>query len=106
MDTIPSEPDPSMQDELLRHGQQVGHLVVFNTWGLINSFGVFQTYYITALNRPPSDISWIGSIQIFLLFFVGTFSGRATDYGLFKTTFVLGSILQLVGVFMTSLSTR
>ncbi|KAL9019893.1 MAG: hypothetical protein Q9185_002835 [Variospora sp. 1 TL-2023] len=83
-----------------------GHLVVFNTWGLINSFGVFQTYYITALNHPPSDISWIGSIQIFLLFFVGTFSGRATDYGLFRTTFILGSILQLVGVFMTSLSTR
>ncbi|KAI4202607.1 MAG: hypothetical protein LQ348_001486 [Seirophora lacunosa] len=99
--------DPGPPDGGLQAWTQslVGHLVVFNTWGLINSFGVFQTYYITALNRPPSDISWIGSIQIFLLFFVGTFSGRATDYGLFKTTFVLGSILQLVGVFMTSLST-
>ncbi|KAI4200556.1 MAG: hypothetical protein LQ346_002355 [Caloplaca aetnensis] len=84
----------------------VGHLVVFNTWGYINSFGVFQTYYVTALGHPPSDISWIGSVQIFLLFFVGTFSGRATDYGLFRTTFVLGSFFQLVGVFMTSLSTK
>ncbi|KAL9011362.1 MAG: hypothetical protein Q9173_003784, partial [Seirophora scorigena] len=100
--------DPGPPDGGLQAWTQslVGHLVVFNTWGLINSFGVFQTYYIIALNRPPSDISWIGSIQIFLLFFVGTFSGRATDYGLFKTTFILGSILQLVGVFMTSLSTR
>ncbi|KAL8909104.1 MAG: hypothetical protein Q9207_000438 [Kuettlingeria erythrocarpa] len=84
----------------------IGHLVVFNTWGYINSFGVFQTYYVTALGHPPSVISWIGSVQIFLLFFVGTFSGRATDYGLFRTTFVLGSLFQLLGVFMTSLSTK
>lgn len=41
----------------------------------------------------------VGSVQIFLLFFVGTFSGRATDYGLFRITFLIGSILQLVGVF-------
>lgn len=82
------------------------HLIVFNTWGYIISFGVFQTYYVTTLNHPPSDISWVGSVQIFLLFFVGTFSGRATDYGLFRITFLLGSILQLIGVFMTSLSTK
>ena len=48
----------------------------------------------------------VGSVQIFLLFFVGTFSGRATDYGLFRITFLVGSILQLIGVFMTSISTR
>ena len=82
------------------------HLVVVNTWGYINSFGVFQTYYVEALRHPPSDISWVGSTQIFLLFFVGTFSGRATDYGLFKLSLLVGSFLQLLGVFMTSLSTK
>ena len=82
------------------------HLVVFNTWGYINSFGVFQTYYVEALHHPPSDISWVGSVQIFLLFFVGTFSGRATDYGLLRPTLLVGSIFQLIGVFMTSLSTK
>jgi len=82
------------------------HLMVFNTWGYINSFGVFQTYYVEALHHPPSDISWIGSVQIFLLFFIGTFSGRATDYGLFRLTFIVGSLFQLIGVFMTSLSTK
>ena len=82
------------------------HLVVFNTWGYINSFGVFQTYYVTTLNHPPSAISWVGSVQIFLLFFIGTFSGRATDYGLFRPTFFTGSFLQVLGVFMTSLSTQ
>lgn len=82
------------------------HLVVVNTWGYINSFGVFQTYYVEALHHPPSDISWVGSVQIFLLFFIGSFSGRATDYGLFRLTLLVGSIFQLVGVFMTSLSTE
>lgn len=84
----------------------MGHLIVFNTWGYVISFGVFQTYYVTALGHPPSDISWVGSVQIFLLFFVGTFSGRATDYGLFRPTFIVGSFFQLLGVFMTSLSTK
>ena len=35
------------------------HLIVFNTWGYINSFGVFQTYYVATLGHPPSDISWV-----------------------------------------------
>jgi hypothetical protein len=51
----------------------LAHLVMCNTWGYINSFGVFQTYYTETLHRPPSDISWIGSFQTFLLFFIGTF---------------------------------
>lgn len=84
----------------------MGHLVVLNTWGYINSFGVFQTYYVSKLGHPPSDISWVGSTQIFLLFFIGTFSGRATDAGLFRVTFFAGSLFQLIGIFMTSLSTK
>jgi len=76
-----------------------------NTWGFINSFGVFQTYYVTALNRPPSDISWVGSMQVFLLFFVGTFSGRLTDAGYFRPAFLIGSFLGVFGIFMASLST-
>ena len=84
----------------------MAHLSVFNTWGYINTFGVFQTYYVAALNHPPSSISWVGSAQIFLLFFIGTFSGRATDYGLFRVTYLLGSIFQVLGVFMTSISTK
>ena len=44
----------------------LAHLTVFNTWGYINSFGVFQTYYVITLEEPPSAISWVGSVQIFL----------------------------------------
>ena len=84
----------------------IAHLFIFNTWGYINSFGVFQTYYVKQLGHSPSDISWVGSVQIFLLFFIGTLSGRATDAGYFRPTFIVGTIIQLLGVFMTSLSTK
>lgn len=83
----------------------MAHLVIFNTWGYINSFGVFQTYYVQALGHPPSDISWVGSIQIFLLFFVGTFAGRATDAGYFKLVLTCGALLEVFSIFMTSLCT-
>lgn len=45
----------------------------FNSWGIINTFGVYQTYYESGIlsSSTPSDISWIGSVQAFLLMFVG-----------------------------------
>ena len=82
------------------------HLVIMDTWGVINSFGSFQTYYTTLLDKAPSDIAWIGSFQIFLLFFIGTFTGRLTDAGYFKHLLVTGSILQLVGIFTTAQGTQ
>ncbi|KAI9375883.1 major facilitator superfamily domain-containing protein [Aspergillus egyptiacus] len=82
-----------------------GHLIVFNVWGFVNSYGIFQSYYTTALNRNAADISWVGSIQIFFVYFLGTFSGRAMDAGYLRTTLVVGLFLQLLGVFMTSLAT-
>ncbi|KAJ5965974.1 hypothetical protein N7481_012688 [Penicillium waksmanii] len=84
----------------------LGHMIIFNTWGYINSFGVFQTYYTSTLGRSPSDISWVGSIQIFLLFFIGTFSGRATDAGYFRFTLTVGATLECFSIFMTSLCTE
>ncbi|KAL2144186.1 hypothetical protein VTI28DRAFT_9477 [Corynascus sepedonium] len=82
------------------------HLVVMNTWGVINSFGLFQAHYTSALGRPPSDVSWIGSLQIFLLFFVGALTGRLTDAGYFRHVFVLGVAFQLIGVFTAAAATQ
>jgi hypothetical protein len=47
----------------------------------------------------------VGSVQIFITFLIGAFSGRATDAGFFRLTFIIGVIIQLVGIFMTSLCT-
>jgi len=70
--------------------------------GFINSFGIFQTYYATKLGRPPSDIAWIGSFQVFLLFFIGTFTGRLTDAGFFRALFIGGTALAVGGLFATA----
>jgi MFS family permease len=99
-------PDPPDGGATAWTQAMMGHLVAFNTWGYIASFGVFQAYYQSELGVSPSAISWVGSVQVFLIFFVGTFSGRALDAGLFRQTFYAGVVLQLLGVFMTSLATR
>ncbi|KAJ9291074.1 hypothetical protein DTO021C3_1290 [Paecilomyces variotii] len=83
-----------------------GHLVVFNTWGYANSFGIFQAYYSSWLSLPASTISWIGSIQLFLIFLIGSVSGSALDKGYYRWVLISGSILQVLGIFMTSLCTR
>ncbi|KAK1477787.1 major facilitator superfamily transporter [Colletotrichum abscissum] len=82
------------------------HFIFMDTWGFVNSFGVFQTYYVQQLKRPPSDISWIGSFQVFLLFFIGAFSGRFTDAGYFRHLYFSGCFLILLGIFATSWCTQ
>lgn len=83
-----------------------GHLIVFNTWGYIISFGIFQPYYQEQLSLDPSAVSWIGSVQICLVFLVGTFSGRLFDAGYFKPMLFVGAALQLLGIFTTSVATE
>ncbi|KAF1359331.1 MFS general substrate transporter [Lizonia empirigonia] len=82
------------------------HLTIFTTFGFFSSFGVYQTYYENTLGIAPSTISWIGSLQVFLLFGIGAFTGRATDAGLFRPVYITGAVFQLVGVFTMAESTK
>lgn len=102
-DASPVGPPP---DGGLRAWLQIvaGHLVVFNTWGYIISFGIFQPYYMQELHLEPSSVSWIGSIQTCLVFLVGTFSGRAFDAGFYRPILIVGFLMQLVGIFTTSVA--
>ncbi len=104
--SLPEPPPPP--DGGIKAWTQVamGWLVIFTTWGYVNSFGSFQTYYTLTLPYPPSTISWIGSVQVFLTFLLGAFSGRLLDAGLFIPTFIVGAVLQLLGMFLTSISTQ
>lgn len=74
------------------------------TWGYSASFGVYQLYYTTTRSFPPSQVSWIGSVQVFLTFFIGVLSGRAADAGYAQETLLLGVFLGVFGTFMTSLA--
>ena len=68
-------------------------------------FGVYQTYYASSLTTAsPSAISWIGSIQAFLLFLVGTLVGPIYDAGHVRSLLIMGSFLSVFGLCMASLS--
>jgi len=95
-------PDGGLQAWL----QVVGATIILaNTWGVINSFGVFQAYYETELltSRSSSEISWIGSVQASLLLLVGVLSGPLFDAGYFRWLNVAGLFLIAFGHFMVSL---
>lgn len=56
-------------------------------------------------NSSPSDISWIGSIQAFLLMFVGAITGSIYDAGYVHSLMLVGSFLVVFGQMMLSLAT-
>ena len=72
--------------------------------GIVNMYGVFQTYYTHSIiaNSTPSAISWIGSVQVFLLCVVGTLVGPIYDSGHIRILLVSGSFLSVLGMFLTS----
>ena len=63
------------------------HFTFFNSWGVSNSFSVFEQLYTAELGKSSSEIAWIGSVQVSLLFFLGAFAGRATDAGYFRIVY-------------------
>jgi MFS family permease len=74
--------------------------------GIVNSFGVYQTYYESNLPQvSSSDISWIGSLQAFLLLIIGVITGPLYDAGYFRPLVFVGSFLVVFGMMMTSLCT-
>jgi len=66
-------------------------------------YGVFQTYYSQTLSETSSTISWVGSIQVFLLCFIGTVVGPIYDRGYCRTLLAVGWFLSVFGIFMTSI---
>jgi MFS family permease len=76
--------------------------------GIMNTFGVYQTYYEIDILKTtsPSAISWIGSIQAFLLMIVGALTGPVYDAGYFHELILTGSFLVTFGHMMLSLCTK
>ncbi|KAI0155203.1 MFS general substrate transporter [Xylariaceae sp. FL1272] len=64
--------------------------VHFITLGLPATFGTYQSYYEANLlsTYSSSDISWIGAIQVFLLSFLGIFSGALYDRGYMREVLI------------------
>ncbi|KAG2133949.1 major facilitator superfamily domain-containing protein [Suillus cothurnatus] len=75
-------------------------------FGYTNSFGVYQDFYTQhyLTNETSSAISWIGSLNSFLVTVVGLISGTLYDRGYFYHLVIAGSLLQSFSLFMLSLS--
>ncbi|KAF9884238.1 hypothetical protein FE257_001970 [Aspergillus nanangensis] len=79
--------------------------IFFNTWGVLNTFGAYQTYYETQELFPASssNISWVGSIQSSLLLLLGLVTGPLYDVGYFYLPLCTGSFMIVLGQMMLSL---
>ena len=83
-------------------------LLFFNSWGIVNLFGAFQAYYQSndLASSSPSTISWIGTVQGFLLIFVGIITGPLYDLGYLRILIGVGTFLMVFGIMMTSIATE
>ncbi|KJR81603.1 MFS monocarboxylate transporter [Sporothrix schenckii 1099-18] len=103
---LPHDPAP---DGGFQAWLQVGaaFLLYWNSLGLLNGFGAFQTYYEQGLlaDQNASAISWIGSVQVFLLMAGGFFFGPLFDLGYARSMLVTGTFLLVFGCMMASLAT-
>ena len=82
-------------------------MLFFNTWGILNTFGVYQTYYEKRApcgQKTSSNISWIGSIQALMVLMVGAFTGPIYDRGYLRPLLLVGSFFIVFGHMMLSLT--
>ncbi|CAG8077375.1 unnamed protein product [Penicillium salamii] len=103
------EPEPEFDTGLRTWLQVVGSFFLFfNSWGIINTWGAYQTYYEQELlaGTSSSTIAWIGSLQSFLLMMIGVITGPLFDAGYFRTLISFAAFLLPFGLMMTSLATK
>ncbi|KNG83963.1 MFS monocarboxylate transporter [Aspergillus nomiae NRRL 13137] len=104
-----AEEEPTFDTGLNTWLQVLGSFFLFfNSWGVINTWGAFQTYYEQSfLSDMSSDsIAWIGSLQSFLLMLFGVVTGPLFDAGYFRGLITFGSVGLPFGLMMTSLSSK
>lgn len=80
-------------------------ILFFNTFGLVNTFGIYQNYYASGVlfYASSSDISWIGSIQALAILFVGALTGPLYDAGHLRVLLIAGTFGIVFGHMMLSL---
>ncbi|KAJ7062185.1 major facilitator superfamily domain-containing protein [Mycena amicta] len=81
-------------------------LIMFCGFGYSSSFGVYQDFYVRTYmpHSSPSAISWIGSVNIFIVLSGGFIAGRLHDRGYFYALIYTGSLLTSLSLFLLSLA--
>lgn len=79
--------------------------VMFVTFGYMNAFGVYESYYLSGPLRDhsPSTVAWIGSIQIFFQFSSALISGPLVDILGPKVIIAPSAFALVLAMMLTSL---
>lgn len=90
-------PDGGLQAWLVVAGTFV---LIMTNFGLLTSYGVFQTYYLShqLSHIPSSTVSWIGSLQTFMILGGSFVFGKISDdYGC-RWVLIVGSVITFVSM--------
>ncbi|KAJ5547729.1 hypothetical protein N7513_004963 [Penicillium frequentans] len=85
-----------------------GFLAFIPSIGFMSGGSIFQSYYVTTTlsSTSPSDIAWIGSVQLWGCFAFGIYAGRLSDrYGP-SVPLGVGTFFLVLGTMMASTSTK
>ncbi|KAI1086677.1 MFS general substrate transporter [Rostrohypoxylon terebratum] len=96
-------PDGGLEAWLVVAG---GFCALFSTFGLVNCVGVFVNYYVEGplSNYSSSTVSWITSLQVFMMSGLNAVMGRLYDsYGP-RYILYIGTLTYVFGMMMLSLS--
>ncbi|KAG0293158.1 hypothetical protein BGZ96_003215 [Linnemannia gamsii] len=103
-------------EDMLLDEPAYGWVVVFACFvyqmvsmGLCNSFGVFQTYYLTETFEGKAtvfQITWIGTLAITLLDALGPVTGSICDYFGHRTSTLIGAFVMTLSLVLAAFSTQ
>ncbi|PNS16129.1 Riboflavin transporter MCH5 [Sphaceloma murrayae] len=82
-----------------------GFLLMFNSWGIVNAFGTFLSFYQEVL-LPDSKLevfNLIGSTQSFVVLLLSMFVGRILDAGHHLPLKIIGTFFVCLGLFLLSI---
>ena len=106
--------DSSDDDDDFPEGGLRAWLVVFGSFctmfmvfGIVNSTGAFQDYLSSNQLRDYSSgqIGWIFSLNLFLVFFCGIYTGRIFDVHAPKVLLAVGSLAMVLSMMLLSFCT-
>ncbi|KAF3763283.1 MFS general substrate transporter [Cryphonectria parasitica EP155] len=85
-----------------------GFCGLFCTFGFVSCIGVFQEHYETGplASYSSSSVSWITSTEVWAMIFFGIVFGRVFDVYGPRWMLVVGSLVYIFGLMMTSLATQ
>lgn len=80
--------------------------LMFNSWGLVNAYGTFSSFYMESLMRdtPIYLLNLIGSTESFVVLVLSFAVGRLLDAGFSRHLLGVGAVFVSLGMFMLSLT--